>query len=131
MKVRIITAQEIVADLEAKLITAYGSKGVFGVMESHMNFITNLKKSVVKIDLKTGESRSYYIHGVVGRVFEGSFDIFTEFAKDIEASKDIIVKEKIESLQEEAKNLKEDSLQMSILSNKIERYESLRSYLKK
>ena len=130
MRVRIITANKIVADYDAEFITAWGSKGMFGVMDLHMNFITNLRKSVVKIKTNTDEEMSYYVHGGVGRILDQGFDIFTEFAASIAETRGSFIREEIDDLQIEIKGLEEDSLQMSILSNKIDRYESLREHLK-
>lgn len=129
MRVRIITADKIVADYEAEFITAWGSKGKFGVMDLHMNFVTNLRKSVVKIKTDKGQEISYYIHGGIGRVLQEGFDIFTEFSANVLETRDSFVKDQIDDLQSQMKGLEEDSLQMSILSNKMSRYESLREHL--
>ncbi len=130
MRVRIITADNILADYDAEFVTAWGSKGMFGVMDLHMNFVTNLRKSVIKIKPIKGEEISYYVHGGVARVLGQVFDIFTEFSVALAETRESFIKDEMDKLRVEMKSLEEDSLQMSILSNKMSRYESLREHLK-
>lgn len=130
MRVRIITPKDIIADLDAKLVTLQGSKGCFGVMDSHMNFITNIGKSLIKIEMESGNNKSYYVHGGVSRIQDGKLDIFTEFTADIELSTKESTQSEIDVLIAEMQKLQEGSLQMEIFSERIARFESLKTHLK-
>lgn len=128
IKLKIILPTKTLAEIDAKLVTLPGTKGVFGVMPAHAKTTTNIRAGVVNIEADNGNMR-FYIHGGVVQVNGEEINIVTEFAENLGSVSNIQVKEKLAELNTSLGQLTAGSLQAEILADKVAKYESLMKHI--
>ncbi len=125
---KIIMPSNVIATVNAAIVTLPGKDGVFGVMPGHTRLIANLKPGVVKIMVEQKE-KQYFIFAGVAEVTAAEINIVTEFAVNLSKTTKTVVMDNINNLESELKGEDLQSVEVSIINAKISQYKSLLEFI--
>lgn len=125
---RIIVPSKIIAEYQVNMVNIPGREGVFGVLPSHAPFISNIKIGLISVFMHSSEKK-YFVYGGVADIRGMELNIVTEFAIDLEnfsntQALNIIIDYKNQLFVQE-----QNSLEVSIIKEKIRKYESLIEFI--
>jgi len=126
--VRIILPSKVILETEANLVNIPGTNGEFGVLAGHVKLVSNIDIGVVTLFSSEKEIR-YFVHGGVAQVTGQELNIVSEFAVDLNKSSKADILNTISNLKSDFLEEEQESMEADIISNKIEKYESLVNFL--
>ncbi|NRB10828.1 MAG: ATP synthase F1 subunit epsilon [Rickettsiaceae bacterium] len=125
---KIIMPSNVIAEVNATLVTLPGKDGVFGVMPGHTRLIANLKPGVVKVMVEQNE-KQYFIFAGVAEITGTEINIITEFAINLSETTKTVVMDNINDLETELKGEEPESVEASVINAKISQYKSLLEFI--
>lgn len=127
---RIIIPSDTVAEINAEMVVIPGQEGVFAVLPGHAKFTSSINIGIIDVQEKAA-IKKFFVYGGVAQVTGAGLNIVTEFAADLERTKKNNVLEKITELKSEFVDKQKDSVEARIISNKIDKYQTLLEFLGK
>ncbi|MDA9163601.1 ATP synthase F1 subunit epsilon [Rickettsiaceae bacterium] len=126
--VRIILPSKVMLETEASMVNIPGTDGEFGVLAGHVKLVSNIDIGV--ITLFSGEEKTRcFVCGGVAQVTGSELNIVTEFAADLAKSRKYDVLNDISSLKSDLLDEEPGSVEADIISDKIEKNETLAKFL--
>jgi F-type H+-transporting ATPase subunit epsilon len=125
---RIILPSNVVANIEADLVTIPGTEGVFGVLPDHSNLVSTIKPGIVNIK-SSMEEHNYFVYGGIARVNDEGLSIVTNYAVNIRKIDKTEINDSIGDIKGKMMGLDKDSVEHDILIDKMKCYQLLASFL--
>ena len=79
--VKVVTPTGVVFEGRARQVTASGTRGEFGVLADHINFITSLMPGLLKVEKEDGSAESWVISGGLTEVKDGAMTVLASGAQ--------------------------------------------------
>ncbi len=126
--VKIILPSKIALQIEADMVNIPGKEGVFGVLPGHAKITSSIDIGVVTLFTKDMEVK-YFIYGGVVQVADNEVNVISDFAVDISSENSSSVSDNIKKLEKDLSEIESNSMEVSIISEKIKKYQSLLEFV--
>ncbi len=107
----LVAPERAVASEQARLVTAPGAEGDFGVMEGHAPLLSALRPGVLTAEFASGETKRYVVFGGFAEVGPDHCTILAEEVHFFDELQPQTLEERIKDAEEELKTAEHDDVQ--------------------
>ena len=125
---KIILPSTVMLETSATMVNIPSSGGMFGVLPRHSKLISDIDIGVVTI-FSGNKEQKYFTYGGVAQVIGLELNIISEFVADLKTTDKSEITKQISKLKLDLDNESENSLERSIISDKIEKHQKLLQFI--
>jgi len=125
---RIILPSHTMLEIDATMVNIPGTDGMFGVLPHHSKLVSDIDIGIITI-FSDSTKKKYFVYRGIAQVNGTELNITSEFVMDLQTISKSEINAQISKLKSNLSDEKEDSLERSIISDKIIQYQKLLSFV--